>query len=52
MFGMRDYNNLFRDIDGTINSYNYFNFVQSPTLKFNPAYFLLDEIINGQEEQN
>lgn len=49
--GIRDYNNLFRDVEGTINSYNYFNFKQNNTLQMNPAYFLLDEIINDEGEE-
>lgn len=46
----RDYNNMFKDIEGSIKSYNYFNFVKNNTLEWSPSYYVLDSIINEDEE--
>lgn len=41
---MRDYNNLFRDIEGNIKSYNYFNFIKGKNLDYFTIYpFFLKE---------
>jgi hypothetical protein len=44
MLMMRDYNNLFRDVEGSIKSYNYFNFVRGKSLDYLTLYpFLKSE---------
>lgn len=40
---MREYNNLFSDVDGTIKSYNYFNFVKGGNLDYSIYPFFQEE---------
>ena len=47
---MRDYNNLFRDIDSTIKSYNFYNFTEGKNLNWLPTYYALDSVISEDKE--
>ena len=40
---MREYNNLFSDVDGTIKSYNYFNFVKGGNLDYSIYPFFQED---------
>ena len=40
---MRDYNNLFRDVEGNIKSYNYFNFVDQGNIDWTIYPYLQEE---------